>query len=267
MLQGGLRIQGKIKKPLVSIVTVVFNGGDFLEFTIKSVIQQNFVDFEYIIVDGGSTDATLSILKKYEDHIDYWISEADRGIYDAMNKAIDLANGEWLNFMNAGDRFVNCSVLQDTFYQQIPNEKEFIFSDWFLCNLRQDPEKLSAGYCNYKEGLILHQSVIYNKRLHNEYGKYLVTPKLIISDYLFFYLIPEHKFFKSKIPISINDNTGVSSASWTYQQKIAIDFVLGKYSFKQFLNVLLGYIRLIIKGKLSYLLAHYTVDKLKGNKM
>jgi len=108
--EGGLRIKGYYKKsyekkPLISVVTVVYNGEKHLEQTIKSVLDQGYDNIEYIIIDGGSTDGTLEIIKKYEDAIDYWVSESDGGIYDAMNKAISLATGEWINFMNSGDDF------------------------------------------------------------------------------------------------------------------------------------------------------------------
>jgi len=114
--EGGLRTKGYFKKsfedkPLISIITVVFNGEKYLEETIQSVINQTYDNVEYIIIDGGSTDGTLDIIKKYEDQIDYWVSEKDNGIYDAMNKGIDLAAGKWINFMNAGDRFYNKKVL------------------------------------------------------------------------------------------------------------------------------------------------------------
>lgn len=116
ILEGGLRLQGLYKKnseekPLITVVTVVFNGVEFLEDTIKSVIGQTYDNVEYIIVDGGSKDGTLDIIKKYEYAIDYWVSEADQGIYDAMNKAIDLGSGNWINFMNAGDYFFDSNVL------------------------------------------------------------------------------------------------------------------------------------------------------------
>lgn len=118
--EGGLRTKGYFKKsfddkPLISIITVVFNGEKYLEETIQSVINQTYSNVEYIIIDGGSSDGTLDIIKKYEERIDYWVSEKDNGIYDAMNKGIDIASGEWLNFMNAGDSFYDQGVLAKAF--------------------------------------------------------------------------------------------------------------------------------------------------------
>jgi len=97
--------------PLVSVITVVFNGVVYLEQTIQSVINQTYENVEYIIIDGRSTDNTVKIIQKYDEQIDYWISEPDQGIYDAMNKGIKKANGKWLNFMNCGDLFNNENVL------------------------------------------------------------------------------------------------------------------------------------------------------------
>jgi glycosyltransferase involved in cell wall biosynthesis len=105
----------KIIKPKITIVTVTFNAEDFLEDTIQSIIGQNYPNIEYIIIDGGSTDGTLDIIKKYEGHISYWVSEPDNGIYDAMNKGIKVASGQWINFLNAGDSFVNQSVISHVF--------------------------------------------------------------------------------------------------------------------------------------------------------
>ncbi len=102
-------------QPLISIITVVYNGEAFLEQTIQSVINQTYENIEYIIIDGGSTDKTVDIIKKYENKIDYWISEKDDGIYDAMNKGIDRASGDFVNFMNGGDTFYDKSVLENIF--------------------------------------------------------------------------------------------------------------------------------------------------------
>ena len=97
----------------VSIITVNFNNAVGLERTIESVVRQPKELYEYIIIDGGSTDGSVEIIKKYEQYVTYWTSEKDNGIYDAMNKAIDLLKGNWVNFMNAGDKFYNDNVLSN----------------------------------------------------------------------------------------------------------------------------------------------------------
>jgi len=114
--EGGLRTKGLFKRndadrPLVTVITVVYNSAAHLEMTILSMLNQTFDNVEFIVIDGGSTDATLDIIRKYDHAIDYWVSEKDAGIYDAMNKGIRLATGDWLNFMNAGDLFYENTTL------------------------------------------------------------------------------------------------------------------------------------------------------------
>lgn len=116
--EGGLRTLGLFKasqpgKPLVSILTVVFNSARFLEETILSVLNQDYENLEFIIVDGGSTDGTIEVIRKYEHAINYWVSEPDKGISDAFNKAIILAAGDYLNFQGAGDYLVSNSVVSE----------------------------------------------------------------------------------------------------------------------------------------------------------
>lgn len=95
------------KLPLITIITVVYNGVEYIEETIRSVLDQTYPNLNYIIIDGGSIDGTVDIIKKYENKITCWISEKDRGIYDAMNKGIKLTSiGSLMIFLNAGDKFV-----------------------------------------------------------------------------------------------------------------------------------------------------------------
>ena len=106
--EGGLRTKGYFKtshnqKPLITLITVVLNCEKHLEEAIQSIITQTYDNVEYIIIDGGSTDGTLDIIKKHEDKIDYWISEKDDGLYDAMNKGISLATGVIIGLVNADD--------------------------------------------------------------------------------------------------------------------------------------------------------------------
>ena len=91
------------KAPLITVITVSYNCAASLEETIVSVISQTYNHTEYIVIDGASTDGSLDVLRKYDRHIDFWISEKDGGIYDAMNKALDVATGDYVNFLNAGD--------------------------------------------------------------------------------------------------------------------------------------------------------------------
>lgn len=115
-LEGGLKIKGLFnkkttkEKPLVSIVTTVFNGEKYLEETIQSIINQTYDNIEYIIIDGGSTDKTLDIIKKYEDKIAYWMSEQDRGMYDGINKGFKMATGKIFAWLNADDKYYHCAV-------------------------------------------------------------------------------------------------------------------------------------------------------------
>lgn len=132
--RGGLRTQDFSKraeedKPLITVITVVYNGEKFLEETIQSVINQTYDNVEYIIVDGGSTDGTLDIIHKYEHAIDYWVSEPDQGIYDAMNKGISLATGDWINFMNAGDIFYQDTTISEIFSGTIASNTTFLYGD------------------------------------------------------------------------------------------------------------------------------------------
>jgi glycosyltransferase involved in cell wall biosynthesis len=99
----------------LSIITVCRNIKDTIQRTCESIINQTWQDFEWIVVDGGSTDGTVEILKRYKDRIDILISEPDNGIYNAMNKGIKIATGEYLNFMNGGDSFYDNGVLEKVF--------------------------------------------------------------------------------------------------------------------------------------------------------
>jgi glycosyltransferase involved in cell wall biosynthesis len=105
--QGGRRRSGKLRDmPLISVVTVTRNAEKTIERTINSVLQQNRTDVEHIVVDGGSTDSTLAILERFNDQLEYWISEPDRGIFDAMNKGISLARGRFIGILNADDYYL-----------------------------------------------------------------------------------------------------------------------------------------------------------------
>lgn len=157
--------------PVVTIVTIVYNGAAVLEETILNVLHQTYPNVEYIIVDGGSTDGSLDIIRKYQGAIDFWISEKDGGIYDAMNKAIGLATGTWINFMNAGDLFASPSTLQDV-SQLLDDEALGLAYGNHYINFR-DGLVLPSFSKSDPHGLLMpfsHQAAIYRCDLLKQYA-------------------------------------------------------------------------------------------------
>jgi len=170
----------------ISVITVVYNPGIILEWTIKSVRNQVFKDIEYIIVDGGSNDGTLKLIEQYPEVITKWISEPDTGLYNAMNKGLNLASGEYVMFLNAGDIFFDDEVLSRIFSPNIPSADIFYGETMIIDNEGRDigmrrlkaPEELS--WKSLIDGmLVCHQSFIVRKDICRNYNeKYKIA-----SDY------------------------------------------------------------------------------------
>lgn len=231
--------------PKITVITVCYNAVSEIECTILSVINQLYTNIEYIIVDGASTDGTLDIIKKYSAKISILISEPDKGIYDAMNKGLKLASGEWINFMNAGDCFSDNNVLNSIFSLEIPSNKSFLYSDIY------SRKKNGHYYINIMnvtehECKLVHQSVIYRKCLHDEYGYYAVTNKIIVSDYLFFLRVPIDQIMKINTIIAKYAAFGISEQGlWCLQQSCCADVVFRKRSFW---TMIIRYILIRIKS-------------------
>lgn len=226
--------------PSISIITVVYNSVDLIEQTIKSVLEQGYPNLEYIIIDGGSSDGTIQVINRYKDKISQFIREPDNGVYDAMNKGKEYAHGEWINFMNSGDCFYTKDVLLKIFFNKIDDTIKFIYSDYFV-KKRNSNKKYTASL---EKGVILHQSCIYKRAIHKDFGRYYVSNPIIVSDYLFFNLIPEEFCFKTNIVISINDGNGLSSGSWIIAQKYCLDYVFQRIGlFQMFCLILIGYLK------------------------
>ncbi len=115
--------------PTVSIITITYNAGRFLERTIQSILSQQTTDYEYIIIDGASKDNTLAIIKRHENHIANWISEPDRGLYDAMNKGLHRATGQYVWFMNAGDELHDSQTLSTLLDRTKASDADVYYSD------------------------------------------------------------------------------------------------------------------------------------------
>ena len=176
----------KYKKPKLSIVTVVLNGEKYLEETIQSVLNQSYKNFEYIIIDGGSSDKTLEIIKKYEKEITYWLSEKDRGIYDAFNKGMELSRGEYIGIANSDDIYVDGAFnILANYIKEYP-EKDFIFGSvkkhWGLLH-GYKPWKIHFSwgfYSSHSTGFFIKRNSAKKVGLYNLKYKYS-------SDYDYFY--------------------------------------------------------------------------------
>ena len=164
-------------KPTITVVTVVFNGRDFIEKTIQSVIKQTYHNIEYILIDGGSTDGTLDIIKKYEDKIDYWISEPDDGIYDAMNKGIANATGDWIYFINAGDSLYSVKTLENLKLDSLRSATDILYGNFNII----DSQTGLGTFHNMQEIIdinfllksnICHQAMIYRTKLFANFKGY-----------------------------------------------------------------------------------------------
>jgi glycosyltransferase involved in cell wall biosynthesis len=167
-------------KPLISIITITFQAESYLRRTAESVLLQGYSNIEYVIVDGGSSDQTISIIKEYEELSKqkslpfHWISEGDKGIYDAMNKGLQLASGDYVWFMNAGDQIASENCLENIFDTEIPdNLPDFIYGETSIVNEQgviMGPRRLKApeqlNWKSFKMGmLVCHQSMLVKRIL------------------------------------------------------------------------------------------------------
>ena len=133
----------------LSIITINYNNIIGLQKTIDSVIVQTWKDFEWIIIDGGSTDGSKELIEQYQQYFAYWCSEPDKGVYNAMNKGIAIAKGEYLNFMNSGDTFYSDKTLEGIFCTHF--NEDMVYGDWIriekLGNVFiQAPDKVSLDF-------------------------------------------------------------------------------------------------------------------------
>jgi glycosyltransferase involved in cell wall biosynthesis len=168
---------------MITIITVVWNGVSTIEETILSVINQDYDDFEYIIIDGVSTDGTLEILEKYAEKIDIIKSEPDKGIYDAMNKGIALANGDWIYFLGCDDVLYSKSTLSNIFASSSYAEFNVIYGSVLLkqSNKIYDGQFDYAKLCNRS---ICHQAIFYREEQFSKYGSF-DTRYITAADYVF----------------------------------------------------------------------------------
>lgn len=172
--------------PKLSIITINYNNAIGLKRTIESVVAQNYSNLEYIIIDGGSTDTSVGIIHDYENHITKWISEKDKGVYNAMNKGIQKATGDYLLFLNSGDHFYDATVLANNEHHLINHD--IIAFDINMFGLGHDyihkhPDELLFSFLF--EETFAHQSVFIKRSLFDKIGLYDENLK-IVADWKFF---------------------------------------------------------------------------------
>ncbi|NIK92521.1 glycosyltransferase [Mangrovimonas sp. CR14] len=202
---------------LLSIITINYNNKTGLEKTMASVLHQTYNPIEYIIIDGGSTDGSVEVIKQHKDHLAYWVSEPDKGVYHAMNKGIKQAKGDYLLFLNSGDHFYSKTslelfkpfLLQDENIDILYGHIEVIASKKFI---KTYPNKLNFSY--FYEDTLPHPASLIKKSCFNKMV-YDETLK-IVSDWKFFMLgICKYKFTYKPLNkvIATFYHNGVSSTS------------------------------------------------------
>ena len=192
--------------PTFSIITVCLNEGAAIRATCDSVCAQSFGDYEWIVIDGGSTDGTLKILNDYEDAIKCLLSESDQGIYDAMNKGLRCSQGEHVIFMNAGDYFAGVDVLARV--NDMP-EADLIVGNMVLKEkneLCEAPGQLPEGYL--LRSMLPHQATFFKRSVFESFGLF-DTSFRIAGDYeMYARLVESAKVSYSYIPVKISVFTG-----------------------------------------------------------
>jgi glycosyltransferase involved in cell wall biosynthesis len=199
--------------PLVSIITIVYNGEQFLEQTILSVLQQTYPSIEYIIIDGGSKDKSTDIIKKYEKHLAFWISEKDKGVSDAFNKGIQKATGEIIGLINADDWYEKETV------QRVVNAIENY--DIAYGDLRywkyEKPEVIFKGDHSYlvNEMTLNHPTVFIKRKIYQQYGLFSLDYKYAMDyELLLRFKLKKCQFIYIPEPLANMRWEGLSDQQW-----------------------------------------------------
>lgn len=203
----------QISNPLITVITVVYNDAKHIEDTILSVVNQTYPNIEYIIIDGGSTDGTVDIIKKYADRIAYWVSEPDKGIYDAMNKGLKKATGEWVNFMNSGDCFASLGVIRKLFMESISSDVFCIYGDINYLKNGRSTYVSALPPCRINHRMPCSHQALFIKNMNNIAFnlKYHVASEYDVI-YRLYVKYGEDAFFYKSIPVcNFDGNDGISS--------------------------------------------------------
>lgn len=248
--------------PLISIITVVYNGEKYLEETIQSVINQTYPNVEYIIIDGGSIDGTLDIIKKYEHVIDYWVSEPDEGISDAFNKGLVLSSGNLIGLLNSDDYYVDHILkkvldfsINDEFQSIIYGDINRIINEKYYFTSKG---KKNVDFSCYMNG-IFHPSSFVPKYIYKRIGLYSRDYKYAM-DYDFFSRAQNYNFsFKYINEIITNMRLGGLTAKFELEVLKEVKEISKFYPNKK---CLLYYLKRYIKLYVKRILFILSLDRL-----
>jgi glycosyltransferase involved in cell wall biosynthesis len=178
---GGL-VDSPEDRPLVNVITVVRNGGKYLEHAIKSVLAQTYHHLEYIVIDGGSRDSSVDIIKRYSSYLAYWHSKPDKGVSHAYNLGLDQAKGDWILFLSADDYFLDYKVVEEMVPYLSRNRKiEVVFGETIIMTRGQEPgpaplTKIWGDRWEWRKvrwsSQIPHPSAFTNRRYFDKYGRF-----------------------------------------------------------------------------------------------
>jgi glycosyltransferase involved in cell wall biosynthesis len=229
-LSGGRRIRHGEDQlvpdmPLVTVITAVFNGRDCLPDCVESVLAQDYPNVEYIIVDGGSADGTLDILREYDNRLSLWVSEPDRGVYDAWNKGLNLARGEWIAFLGADDMYLPGAV---SAYMELARNNptaQFLSSRARLYHTSGYSPVFGAAWEWPRSATAMssiHVGAMHHRKLFVRYGTFDISYK-IAGDYHFLLRARQHLqvAFSPKITVRIGAGGLSDSTAGLYEARRA----------------------------------------------
>lgn len=202
----------------LSIITINYNHKDGLKRTIDSIVAQTFKDYEWIVIDGGSTDGSKELIESYQSYFSYWCSEPDKGIYNALNKGIEHAQGEYLNFMNSGDIFASDTILNDVFSQ--PHKADIMYGymvvgslDGCIPNINIMKKRLTL-YDFYFD-TFGHQATFTKRGLFEKIGLFDESYRIIADRKFFAEAIVKNNASYELLPmkIAVFEGGGVSSGN------------------------------------------------------
>lgn len=239
LVQGGSRRSKGHAAPKFSIITIVKNNGNSIAKTIESVIEQQHHDYEYIVIDGGSTDNTVDIIKNYDEFIDYWTSEPDKGISDAFNKGIVLSCGEYIQMLNAGDTYCNPEVLGlvskfcreaiVTGYAKLEASK---LPDCYLRSI--DPLR--------KKSMLSHQASFVRRDVYNEIGLYNLHFKIRMDYEFWLRALKKYEFiFIEKMLVDFDAGASMLELNASYQEEIFANICFDGADYKDYYGTCFRY--------------------------